>query len=346
MTTIKDIAVQANVSTATVSRILNNDPTLSVSDLTRKRVQEVVHELNYKPARKKSVKAEKGTETQHIGLLLTTTKEDEARDPYFMAIRNGVEMVCEEYGLNITSVFTVGLSEINPAVMAGLQGLIVIGRVNVEELQEVYFENKHIVFIDSVPEQKGYDIVISDLEKATHEVLTHLFELGHKDIAYMGGGVFYKGLYKQDFVGDDDVRKLVYERMMKEKGFYQDEHVLVGDWSPNGGYVLMNQLIQSGRLPSAVVCASDPMALGAFRALHEAGIKVPEDISVISFDDIDAAAYLQPALSTVKIHAFEMGKTAVKLLQDRMKGRELSMKVVLPTELILRESTGKKNRNA
>jgi LacI family transcriptional regulator len=88
-----------------------------------------------------------------------------------------------------------------------------------------------------------------------------------------------------------------------------------------------------------VVCASDPMALGAFRALHEAGIKVPEDISIISFDDIDAAAYLQPALSTVKIHSFEMGKTAVKLLQDRIKGRELPMKVILPTELILREST-------
>ncbi len=342
MTTIKDIAVQANVSTATVSRILNNDPTLSVSDITRKRVQEVVHELNYKPARKKSVKAEKGTETHNIGLLLTTTKEEEARDPYFMSIRNGVEMASEEYGLNITSVFNVGLSDINPAVLSGLSGLIVIGRVNVEELQDVYFDNKKMVFVDSVPKQKGYDVVISDLENATDEVLAHLFELGHRDIAYMGGGVFFKGLYNQEFVGDEDARKLAYEKIMKEKGFYQEERVLVGDWSPNGGYVLMNQLIESGQLPSAIVCASDPMALGAFRALHEAGIKVPEDISIISFDDIDAAAYLQPALSTVKIHSFEMGKTAVKLLQDRIKGRELPMKVILPTELILRESTGLK----
>ncbi|MGI8385329.1 LacI family DNA-binding transcriptional regulator [Robertmurraya sp. P23] len=342
MTTIKDIAVQANVSTATVSRILNNDPTLSVSDITRKRVQEVVHELNYKPVRKKSVKAEKGTETHNIGLLLTTTKEEEARDPYFMSIRNGVEMVCNEYGLNITSVFTLGLSELNPEVMAGLQGLIVIGRVNSEELKAAFNEKNHVVYVDFNPEEKDFDVVISDLEKATLEVIDKLFELGHEDIAYLGGGNFYKGLLHQGFVGNEDVRKIVYEKTMKKYGLYKEENVLNGDWTPSGGYIQMKRFIQSGKLPSAIIIASDPMALGAIRSLHEAGIKIPEDISVVGFNDIDAAAYLQPALSTVKIHTTEMGKTAVKLLYDRIKGRDLPMKVVLPTELILRESTGEK----
>lgn len=120
--------------------------------------------------------------------------------------------------------------------------------------------------------------------------------------------------------------------------------MLVGEWGPNGGYKLMQELIRRGQLPSAIVVASDPMALGAFRALHQAGIKVPEDISVFSFDDIDSAAYLTPALSSVKIHSFEMGKTAVKLMYDRLKGRELPLKIVLPTELVYRESvTRKKN---
>jgi LacI family transcriptional regulator len=97
-------------------------------------------------------------------------------------------------------------------------------------------------------------------------------------------------------------------------------------------------------LPTAVVLASDPMAIGAIRALHEAGIKVPEDISVISFDDIEAAAFLNPPLSTVKVQTEEMGKTAVKLLYDRLKNeREIPLRVTLPTKLVLRDSTGPKH---
>jgi LacI family transcriptional regulator len=129
---------------------------------------------------------------------------------------------------------------------------------------------------------------------------------------------------------------------MRENGLYNPEKVLVGDWGPTSGYSLMKQLIDKGQLPSAVVVGSDPMALGVLRALHEADLKVPEDVSVVSFDDIEAAAFMNPRLSTVKVHTDEMGKTAVKILFDRLKGRTVPIKVTLPTELVIRDSAGVK----
>jgi LacI family transcriptional regulator len=342
MATIKNIAELAKVSTATVSRILNNDQSLSVSDDTRKRVMEIVKELNYKSTRKKSDKSNRRKEIYNIGLLLTNTEEDEVHDPYFISLRSGVERVCEQYGMNIASVLTVGVSDFGGGALRSLDGLIVIGTVDIKELKEMYYENNNIVFVDYAPADKDVDVVISDLETATYQILDHLFELGHQHIVYLGGRTVVKGINNQEVHEKEDVRKSVFEKVMKEKGLYGQDSVLIGEWGPNGGYLLLKELIKRGQLPSAVVVASDPMALGAFRALHEVGVKVPEEVSVFSFDNIASAAYLKPALSTVNIHSFEMGKTAVKLLYDRLKGREIPLKVTLPTELVFRESVTRK----
>jgi LacI family transcriptional regulator len=226
--------------------------------------------------------------------------------------------------------------------MSGLDGLIVLGNVEVSDLKEIYYENGNIVFVDYCPDGKDFDVVISDFEAATHEVMEYLLSIGHSDIAYIGGRKVIKHISSDQSFEEVDIRERVYETIMKEKGLYDPELVLLGEFGPTSGYQLMKRLLERKTLPTAVVTGSDPMALGAFRALHEAGIKVPEEISVISFDDIEAAAYLNPALSTVKIHTEEMGKIAVRLLSERIKGRTIPLKVVLPTELVLRESVSVK----
>ncbi|AKG33289.1 LacI family DNA-binding transcriptional regulator [Paenibacillus durus] len=340
MTRIKDIAEFANVSTATVSRILNNDPSLSVSGETRKRVLEVVHELNYKPGRRKRTKAVQDKEAFNIGLILTN---DEAIDPYFMSMRQGVESACDQYSVKIASVFNIGKSDFSPGRMAGLDGLIVLGDVNSEELKDVYVQNRNIVFVDFLPEEENYDVVISDFETATRKILNYLFSAGHSQIAYIGGKGQIRSIHNGRVLDKEDIRLSTYERIMKEGGLFQADNVLVGEFGPMSGYTLMKQLIGSKSFPTAVVVASDPMAIGAMKALHEAGIQVPGDISIFSFDDIEASAFLSPTLSTVKVHTEEMGRTAVKLLADRMKsGREVPLRVTLPTELVVRESSGPK----
>ncbi|RAS87786.1 LacI family DNA-binding transcriptional regulator [Priestia endophytica] len=339
MVTIKDIARKAKVSTATVSRVLNSDQTLSVSEETRKRVLEVAGQLSYKPSRRKSIQKNKfeQSELYKIGLVLTSSQEEELNDPYFLSIRLGVEMACEELPLKISTVIRIGNNN-SITGLNGLDGIIVIGAVEVEDVKAFYYENNNIVFVNYLPNENNYDVVISDLEKSTYDVMDYLFSLKHDDIGYMGGREIIKSLGEKVEREVDDIRRLTFQKIMEEKGLYKPENILLGDWGVSSGYKLMKKVVEEGKLPSAMVIASDPMAIGALRVLHEYGIKVPEELSLVSFDDIEAASFLNPPLSTVKVHTCEMGKTAAKLLYDRLTGRRLPIKAVLPTELIIRDS--------
>jgi len=339
MATIKDIAKQANVSTATVSRILNNDPTLSVSAPTRKKVLDTVKELNYKPLRKKSTKPKDQTKIQKIGLIFLN---DELVDPYFQSIRVGVETTCSAYNLSVVSTLMVGKNEITSANVSNLDGLIVIGDIDTEEIMDVYYKNKHIVVVDYLPQNQNVDVVISDFEKATEQAIHYLMGLGHKEIAFIGGKGHVYGVVSGRSKEKVDIRRKTFERVTKDEKISNPSLILEDDWGPKSGYTLTKQLIETNRLPSAIVVASDPTAIGVLHALQESGIQVPKDVSVLSFDDIESAAYVNPPLTTVKVHGEEMGRTAVKLLHDRIQGRKLPLKVVLPTELVIRDSTNQK----
>lgn len=340
MATMRDIARKAEVSIATVSRVINGDPTLSVTAETRKKIIEVVDELEYKLPKRKRGKTSEVVKVKNIGLV---TSNDETIDPYFLSMRLGVESVCEKYGVNISSILTVGKSDFTAEALSRLDGLIIFGDVMIEELQEVYYHNDNIVIVDFLPEENTYDIVLSDFEGATSQVMDYLFGLGHTDIAYIGGQGAIRGITTEKVIAKEDTRKQIYEKKMKEKGLYNTENILLGDFGSNSGYLLTKELLESNAKSTAIVVASDPMAIGVMRALHEADMKVPEEISVFSFDDIDSAAFLNPSLSTVKIYTEEMGRTAVKLLHDRIyNDRKLPLKVILPTELVVRDSVGSK----
>ncbi len=337
MATIKDIAGKAGVSPATVSRILNNDTTLSVGEDTRKRVLEAAAFLNYKPTRKRNNNKD-DSDTFEIGIISAITQEEEVQDPYFMSIRLGVEIACAKFPFKIKTVINAG-NHGSFDDLKHLDGIIVIGGIDPSSVQEFCNTNKNIVFINHLPENGEYDTVASGLDKATEDVLNYLLELGHSEIGFIGGKDKFNRLYDNKPMGEtQDIRKLAFDKVMKQNQLYQQEFVHIGEWGATSGYQLMKRALEAEKLPTAIVCASDPMAIGAMRALHEAKIKVPQDMSVISFNDIEAAEFLNPPLSTVRIHTDEMGKTAVKLLYDRIKGREIPIKAVLSTELVIRDS--------
>ncbi|WP_338787284.1 LacI family DNA-binding transcriptional regulator [Metabacillus sp. FJAT-53654] len=336
MTTIKDVASKANVSTATVSRILSNDESLSVGEDTRKRVIETAKLLNYKPARRKNSKSSE--QIPNIGLVLTSSQEDEINDPYYLSIRLGIEMACEHHKLRINTIIRLN-QDIDTNSFDELDGIIIVGSISDYAIQKIKKNKKEIVFVNFDPKLSGCDVVISDLASATERVLEHLMNLNHTQIGYIGGMEIIKD-FKNNIESElDDIRKVTFQKIMHEKGLLINEHVLISsEWGPNGGYQLMKEMIRKGNLPTAIVVASDPMAMGALRALHETNIKVPDDVSIFSFDDIESAAYLSPPLTTVKVYPDEMGKTAVKLLKDRINGRKVAIKTVLETDLVLRES--------
>ncbi|PMC33862.1 transcriptional regulator [Bacillus sp. UMB0899] len=338
MATIKDIAEKAGVSPAAVSRILNNDSSLSVGEETRKRVLEAAANLNYKPTRRRKTNKEE-THFYEIGIVSAISQEDEVQDPYFMAIRLGIEMACSKLPFKIKTMIYAGNST-SFDQLKQVDGVIVIGGIEPSSVQQYCQDHNNIVFINHLPESGEYDVVASGLDKATEDVLNYLTEIGHTKIGFIGGYDMYNRLYDNQMMGEIlDIRNVAYEKVMREKNLYQPELVKIGEWGPTGGYQLMKQVIEAGTRPTALVCASDQMAIGAMRALHEANINIPQDLSIIGFNDIEAAEFLNPPLSTVRIHTDEMGKTAVKLLYDRLKGREIPIKAVLSTKLVIRESS-------
>ncbi|UFT98672.1 LacI family DNA-binding transcriptional regulator [Radiobacillus kanasensis] len=333
MATIRDIANKADVSISTVSRVLNNDETLSVQENTRKRIWKVAEELQYitKQSRKKKGKG------LSLGIFLCQSVEEELSDPYFLSIRQGIENEANKHGISQTNILRLHDYSKIPLV-EDLDGLIVIGRVNPTLVKKMGISPERVVYVDYSPDDSLYDAVVVDFKKATILVIDHLLNHGYKNLGFIGGKQMEHSNTVQDCLNDD--RQITFESRLREKNLFKKSNVYIGDYTMTDGYQLMKKAISSKKLPEAFVVASDPMAVGALRALQESGLKVPEDVALVSFDDIEMAQFASSSLTTIRVHTELMGRTAVKLLLDRMDGRNIPYKVTIPTELMVRDSCG------
>lgn len=342
MATIKDIAQEAGVSAATVSRVLNNDITLAVSEETRTRIFSIAEQLQYKPSRLRRMKKEEQLSRQQIGLLMWSTLEEEHDDPYFSSIRKGIETRCEELGISIIKILR-GNSRADMQPMHQLDGLIVVGSIDDKDVSHLYNNGNRLVFVNHSDELNEFDTVKLHFEQATRAVISHLWKLGHEKIGYIGGNDHVHRLNRQyEDTPGTEARRVCFEKALRELGLYDDRYVRQADWSSNGGYLSMNQLLQLDSRPTACFIGSDPMAVGALRALHEHGLRVPEDMAIVGFDDIEISAYLNPPLTTIRAHTELMGRSAVQLLLERIEGREAAVHMTINTTLVIRESCGSK----
>jgi LacI family transcriptional regulator len=341
MATIKDIASLTKVSPATVSRVLNNDQTITVLEETRERIIQAAKVLGYKTMLERRVEQQvDSTKTKvNVGILLCQTIEEEMSDPYFLSIRHGVEEELRYNGITTTNMFR--LNEADPhALIRNLEGLIVIGRINEVALKMISNHIENVIYINHSPEEALYDSVVIDFVKSTEMAVGHLLEMGNKKIGYIGG--VEREHLKNKKVAIEDERLTTFERVMRQKGLYDPNYIFIGEYSMAQGYELMMRALQQNQHPEAFFIASDPMAIGALRALQEAKLSVPNDVAIVSFDDIEMAQFASTPLTTVKVHTNEMGRTAVKLLMDRINGRKIPLKIIVPTELVVRQSSRNK----
>lgn len=333
MATIKDIANIAGVSPATVSRVLNYDTSLSVAADTKKRIFEIAEELDYK-TRNERKKNKKYKKRGKVGLIHWYSQTQELEDPYYLSIRMGIEKECFNKQIEMITIFK-GDNKQTKDQLSNLDGIIAIGKFSKAEVDEFSSYSKNIVFVDFSPNERRYDSIVINFRKAVLELLKYLQSLGHKKIGYIGG---------REYIGEDrerieDEREITYLEFVKSNKIYDEEYIYLGQFTAEDGYSLMKKAIKGGNLPTAFFIASDSMAIGAIKALHEENINVPNDVSIIGFDDIPTSKYIVPPLSTVKIYTEFMGITAVGLINERInENREISKKVVIPTELIIRES--------
>jgi Transcriptional regulators len=326
MTTLKDIATEAGVSLATVSRVLNDDPTLNVKEETKHRILEIAEKLEYKSssARKTQVHP---VGSHHILALYSYQQDLEINDPYYLAIRHGIETQCEKLRLELTNCYlNNALPELKKAT-----GVLIIGKPSPEIRHAASALTDNICFIDFHEDGSQYDAVDINLAQIAKEVVDFFIHQGASRIGFIGG---------QDEPGKADIREAAFVEYGQLKGVVSSDDIWRGGFSSSSGYELAKKMLAKEDYPGALFVASDSIAIGVLRAIHEHGLVIPDDISLISVNDIPTARFTFPPLSTVRIHSEMMGSQGVNLLIEKSRdGRALPLNVFVPSVLKLRGTT-------
>lgn len=324
MATIRDIAEKAKVSNATVSRVLNFDDTLSVSDETKRRIFKIADELDYIPIRRR-----KSRKTKSVGIINWYDSQKELGDPYYMYIRLAVEKKCDEFGYEYHRFDHSTMTE----EFNKMDGIIAIGKYDMEELNQLMEGNGKLVVVDYSPGDE-FDSVMLDFKDAMVQILSHLYDHGHRQIGYIGGKEFYnngKEVY--------DFRYEYYKEFLMVRGLYSDKKCYFGEFSHKDGYRMMQEALASENVPTAFFCGSDNLAVGAYKAIYEKGLTIPNDISIVGFNDLPGSKYMVPSLTSIRIYTEYLGEASVELLKESMKNeRPYTKKVLIPVKLKIRES--------
>jgi len=327
---IRTVARLANVSIATVSRTINRVST--VNPKMAKRVWEAIEKLDYFP--NTQARALVSGRSRLLGLIVS-----EITNPFFPELIQRFEDIAVEHGYEIL----IGSTNYDPRRMSlcirrmlerRAEGVAVM-TFGLEKplLEQLAERNVPLVFVDVGPERPGISLLRVDYRQGIQQGVEHLAALGHRDVAFISGP---KRLHSAQS------RLTAFTRSLEECGLKVDPAWLVeGDHTMEGGTGAMEQLLKLKRMPTAVMCSNDMTAIGVLHKLYRAGLKVPDDLSVIGFDDIHIAQMTIPPLTTIQMSCFDLARAAVTALRShREEGLEPQRAYKIPTRLIVRESTG------
>ncbi len=331
---LKILADYLGLCPATVSVVLNNVPGRSIPAETRERVREAARKFNYQPSLlARSLRKQR---TFTVGVLVP-----ELSDGYHTLVMSGIGDHLMREGYFYFSAHhrhKPDMIEEYPRLLLGrgAEGIVTIDTALTHELPIP------VVAVAGHRKIAGVTNVVLDHRRAAELSLRHLHQLGHRHIAFMRG---------QSFSSDSDDRWRSLVAVSKELGIeirpeltIQLERDLT---SPELGYPVVQELLKHRRAFTAIVSFNDIAAIGAIRALRDANLRVPEDVSVIGFDDIQVAAYHNPRLTTIRQPLHYMGETAARILLQRMQGfKDYPMELAVPPELIIRETTAPPNAKA
>ena len=299
MVTLKEIAKAVGLSPATVSRVLNFDQTLSVTAKTRQAVIEAAEAMKYETPRARIRANQQGL--NKIALVHSLRPEQELVDPYYVGLRLGIESRCQALKIETIKVYhTDRLPE--ASLLQGASGIIAIGRHDDEEIAWLKLHNRNLVFADFSPPTDEFDSVESDLMLATRKLLQALSHAGYRRIAFAGWVDVYDGVPSTL----PERRCRAYIQWAREAGLFDERICLTGSKTEESGYKLTRKILSESDRPDALITANDNIAVGAYRAIHEMGLSIPDDIAVASFNDISVAQFLSPPLTTVHLAAEEI----------------------------------------
>ena len=334
MLTIKDIAKKADVSVATVSKVMNGYD--DIGEVTKAKVLKIIKENNYRPnANAQSLRTNKSF---LVGLFFKDHQDSGVKHPFFRGIISGLEerLLENNYDMILFSAnWEDQFSYLEKCQFRNVDGAILMGVPKDDpKLPELLKAKIPSVFIDLDISDDKASYIISDNEKGAREAVRHLAELGHQKIAVIEG---------EEITIPTQKRLAGYKAEMKAQNLeIKDDWIIQGRFSVDGGIKAMEKILKLEDRPTAIFCMGDEIAVGAMQTIKEAGLNVPDDFSIVGFDDIEISQYLNPALTTIRQQKDEMGIEAANMVLEMINKPEKKVEAeIIDTEFVLRNSTKK-----
>ncbi len=331
--TIKDVAKHAGVTAAVVSRVFNNDETLNIKEETRAAVFEAIKTLDYRP---NSIARSLRTSTSNaVGVLVP-----DIMNPFFTEIIKGIQIASKLSDFSIVLCDTSDNPEDEKRYIDVLRSQlvdgIILGSSYVEDdvIDTLTHSDMKYVMLNRASSNSPAPYVKTNDTKGLMLAVQHLVELGHKKIAHLTGPLY----------ADTALRRLEgYRKALKQYGIeYNSKYIVETKFDEESGYEACKELLKLDERPTAICAANDLVAIGAMRAISEAGLRVPDDISIVGYNDIWVASRLAPPLTTIHTPLLEMGQLSFQMLMDCINEKDdVQEKIVLEPFLVIRESTMK-----
>jgi LacI family transcriptional regulator len=359
MATLKDIAEQAGVSQSTVSRVLNKDATISVTEETRKSIFRAASRLGYKTVSERHGANDTGAKEERrasanddagfgleraaiaepmelrIGIAQMFDAEELKADIYYMVLKNVLEEICFERKWTTITLFRNAEKRFVKNDDSKLDGIIAIGRFSLQEIENFHEYTDNLVFLDSSPDELKYYSVVPSYHVAVRKVLEHFREKGYEKVAYAGSTRTFGDTKELK----EDARFYYYKTSMVNKGLYDDDLVIDCAMNATSGYQVMSEYIKKhGTAPEAIFVSSDAVSPGIVKAIHEAGFSIPEDVSIITFNNTGFSEFSNPPLSSIKVFMRESAGAAAMCMYLLKRNYNHPKKIVIPCDLVDRNS--------
>ncbi len=331
MPTIRDVAKLAGVAPITVSRVINQSGYFT--EETRDRVQEAINRLGYMP--NKLARSLRLRQTSMLALVLT-----DITNPFWTTVARGVEDAASDAGFSVILCNTDESEAEEEQYLRVLlerqvDGILLVPAQNKPEpIQLIRKQNIPVVILDRrLPGELAADTVRGDSFGGAYLLTQHLISLGHENITMLAGP-------REVSTAEDRVAG--YQKALRDAGLEDCGRVVYGEFTVESGVEIAGKGLLDHSRPTAFFACNNFLSIGALKAIREAGLSVPGDISVVGFDDLPSAMVWDPFLTVAAQPAYEMGHQATQLLLDRLANQrsDLFQEIVLPVEIIVRKSTG------
>lgn len=325
--TIKDIAKIANLSHTTVSRALNDSPL--IKEETKKKIREIAKQLNYVP--NYSAKSLVLNKSYNIGLFFSSISRGTSPSFFYDIVRSVNSVVAENYNLTIK-----GVDDFEDYTLINnkrFDGIILMSQSEKDKplIYHILERKIPLVVLNRDIEDSSVINILSDDRDGAYKIVSYLIENGHEDIAIIEG--------KEGFKSAKERKEGYLKALMDNKIYVENQYMIQGNYDMKSGYEAMEKLLSLDKIPSAVFCSNDDMAIGAIKAAFKKGLSVPKDISIAGFDNIGFSEYTLPALTTVQRPMSKISEIGGKKIIDLIDSEEYNgEKLYIKTELVIRES--------